>query len=224
MSSAKFQKAAEFVPSGFCMEADFYLLRLVCICVNISWEIFCMAKNCDQRRTGRTQGSLRQSRASVPQRSCIPPTCFLIANPELEFHVSPIRISELKFSNRKFFAIFRVALQTSAVPAPAAAAAHSSIQRLSPSLQNLIETPRLEFPATPTKQRPIADSNRDKNGVFGPAFRRHSRLGSTCNSLCDSVPLWPSQSATSRATLTLRASQSNLPASCFVRAPLGEHS
>jgi hypothetical protein len=31
---------------------------------------------------------------------------FLIANLELEFHVSPIRITKLKFSNRKFFAIF----------------------------------------------------------------------------------------------------------------------
>jgi len=30
----------------------------------------------------------------------------LIANLELEFHVSPIRITKLKFSNRKFFAIF----------------------------------------------------------------------------------------------------------------------
>jgi hypothetical protein len=36
--------------------------------------------------------------------------------------------------------------------------------------------------------------------------------------------LRPSQPAASRATLTLRAPQSNLPPSCFVRAPLGEHS
>jgi hypothetical protein len=36
--------------------------------------------------------------------------------------------------------------------------------------------------------------------------------------------LRPSQSTTSRATLTLRAPQSNLPASCFVRALAGEHS
>jgi len=31
---------------------------------------------------------------------------FLIANLELEFHVSPIRISDLKFSNRKEIAVF----------------------------------------------------------------------------------------------------------------------
>src|ERR1700752_4337093 len=126
----------------------------------MSWEIFCMAKNCDQRETGRTQGSFGQSRASVPQQSCIPPTRFLIANLELEFHVNPIRINELKFPNRKYFAIFRVGL---------------------PQFKNslatsfLIETPRLKFAATPTKQRPIADSNRDRNGIFGPAFRRYSR-------------------------------------------------
>jgi hypothetical protein len=210
MSSAKFQRAAEFVPSDFCMEPDFYLLRLVCISVNMSWEVFCMAKNCDQRRTGRTQGSLGQSRASVPQQSCIPPTRLLIANLELEFHVNPIRINELKFPNRKYFAIFRVRPR------------HFVASSLATAF--LIETPRLEFPATPTKQRPMADSNRDRSGVFGFAFRRHSRIGSACNSLCDSVPLWPSPCAASHATLTLRAPQSNLPASCFVRALAGEHS
>jgi len=31
---------------------------------------------------------------------------FLIANLELEFHLSPIRISDLKFSNRKEIAVF----------------------------------------------------------------------------------------------------------------------
>lgn len=183
-----------------------------------------MAKNCDQRLTGQTQGSLGQAQASVPEQSCILPTHFLIANPELELHVSAIRISELKFPNRKFLAIFHVAFQSCALPLPASTASPSSIQRLAPSFDGLIETPRLRSQATPTKQRPAAKSNRDKNGGLCPAFRRHSRIGSTYNSLRDSVPLWPSQPATSRATLTLRAPQSNLPASCFVRAPLGEHS
>ena len=31
----------------------------------------------------------------------------LIANPELEFHVSPIRITKLRFSNRKYSPLFR---------------------------------------------------------------------------------------------------------------------
>jgi hypothetical protein len=66
----------------------------------------------------------------------------------------------------------------------------------------LIETPRLESLATTTKQSPSAKSNRDKIGLLSSAPR----------------------GATSRVTLTLRASQSNLPASCFVRALAGEHS
>jgi len=174
------------------------------------------------KRTRLTRRALSQAPSSVFQQTCLPPSRFLIANLELDLHVSPIRISQLKFPNRKYFAIFRVALQTNAVsaPAPAAAASPSSTQRLSPSLQNLIETPRLEFPAKPTKQSPLADPNRDKNGLFWLAFRPDSYLRSTNNSLCDSVPPWPALTT----TLTPLEPQSNLPASCFVRASLGEHS
>jgi len=144
----------------------------------------------------------------------------LIANPELEFHVTPIRISDLKFSNRKFFAVFRVAFQSYAAPLPLSTASPSSIQRLASSFQNLIETPRLEFLATPTKQSLTPNSNRDKKGVLSSAFRRHLRVESSNKPLDDSVPLWPSCGA----TLTLREPQSNLAASCFVRALAGEHS
>ena len=169
-----------------------------------------MERDCGQRLERRTQGSLQQAPAPVPEQSCAPPTHFLIANLELELNVNPIRINELRFPNRKYFAIFRVGLERfSANPLPSTF---------------LIETPRLKSLATPRKQRLSADSNRDRNGVFGPAFRRHSRTRSAQNFLSDSVPLWPSQSATSRPTLTLRAPQSNLPASCFVRALAGEHS
>jgi len=188
----------------------------------MSWGGFCAAKNCDMKRTRLTRRALSQAPSSVFQQTCLPPSRFLIANLELDLHVSPIRISQLKFPNRKYFAIFRVALQTNAVsaPAPAAAASPSSTQRLSPSLQNLIETPRLEFPAKPTKQSPFADPNRDKNGLFWLAFRPDSYLRSTNNSLCDSVPPWPALTT----TLTLLEPQSNLPASCFVRALAGEYS
>ena len=171
----------------------------------MSWETFCMTKNCDRKRTRRTQGGLGQEPSPVFHQTCVPSTRFLIANPELEFHVNPIRINELKFPNRKYFAIFR---SRRATQHPGSLAPSSSTQRLvcnfhNPSpLRRLIETPRLEFLATPTKQYPSVDSNRDKNGVLSFAFR----------------------GATSGATLTLRAPQSNLPASCFVRASLGEHS
>jgi hypothetical protein len=169
-----------------------------------------MTKNCDMKRTRRTQGSLGQEPSPVFHQTCVPPTHFLIANSELESPVSPIRINELKFPNRKFLAIFHVAFQTCALclPASTSTASPSSIRRPAPSFRNpwppwrLIETPRLEFLATPTKQYPSVDSNRDKNGVLSFAFR----------------------GATSGATLTLQAPRSNLPASCFVRAPLGEHS
>jgi hypothetical protein len=181
---------------------------------------FCAAKNCDMKRTRLTRCALSEAPTSVFQQTCLPPSRFLIANLELDLHVSPIRISQLKFSNRKYFAIFRVALQTNAVPAPTSAASPSSIQRLSRSLLNLIQTPRLEFPATPTKQSPLADPNRDKNGLFWLAFHRDSYLRSTDNSLCDSVPPWSALTT----TLTLLEPQSNLPASCFVRARVGEHS
>jgi hypothetical protein len=186
----------------------------------MSWGGFCAAKNCDMKRTRLTRRALSQAPSSVFQQACLPPSRFLIANLELDLHVSPIRISELEFPNRKFFAIFRVTLQTSAVPAPTSAASPSSIRRLSHRLQNLIETPRLESPPTPTKLNPLADPNRDKNGLFWPAFRPDSYIRSTDNSLCDSVPPWPVLTT----TLTLLEPQSNLPASCFVRALAGEHS
>jgi hypothetical protein len=186
----------------------------------MSWGGFCAAKNCDMKRTRLTRRALSQALPSAFQQTCPPPSRFLIANLELDLHVSPIRISELKFPNRKYFAIFRVALQTSAGPAPASAASPSSTQRLSPRLQNLIETPRLEFHATPTKQSLLADPNRDKNGLSWLAFRPDSYFRSTDNSLCDSVPPWPAFTT----TLTLLEPQSNLPASCLVRALAGEHS
>jgi hypothetical protein len=172
----------------------------------MSWGILAMEKDCDHRLERRTQGSLRQAPAPVPEQSCAPPTHFLIANLELELNVNPIRINELEFPNRKYFAIFRVGLERfSAIPLPRTF---------------LIETPRLKSLATPRKQRLSADSNRDRNGLFWLAFRPDSYFRSTNNSLCDSVPPWPALTT----TLTLLEPQSNLPASCFVRALAGEHS
>jgi len=181
----------------------------------MSWGILAVEKDCDQRLERRTEGSLQQAPAPVLEQSCAPPTHFLIANLELKFPVNPIKINELKFSNRKYFAIFRVGLERfSANPLPRTF---------------LIETPRLESLATPRKQRLSADSNRDKtrvlrppwrNGLFWLAFRPDSYFRSTYNSLCDSVPPWPAFTT----TLTLLEPQSNLPASCFVRARAGEHS
>jgi hypothetical protein len=93
---------------------------------------------------------------------------FLIANLELEFRVSPIRIKDLKFSNRKFSAISCLAFQLSSFHIHTSAASSFSVQRRAPCLQNLIETPRLEFSATHTKHSSLPISNRDKNALLAP--------------------------------------------------------
>ena len=149
---------------------------------------FLQREDCDMKRTRLTHRSLGQALPSALQETCVPPGCFLIANLELELNVNPIRINELRFPNRKYFAIFCVGPR------------HLVTNSLAGAF--LIETPRLESLATPTKQSPSAKSNRDKIGLLSPAPR----------------------GATSHVTLTLRAPQSNLPASCFVRALAGEHS
>jgi len=72
---------------------------------------------------------------------------FLIANLELEFKLSPIKISELKFSNRKFLAIFHNIFRPYPTQQPALTVFSSSLQCLVSNCQNpsspwrLIETP-----------------------------------------------------------------------------------
>jgi hypothetical protein len=70
------------------------------------------------------------------------PCKFLIANPELEFTLSPIKISDLKISNRKFSTIFQRAQPTS--HQVSLITSHLS---LAPAL--LIETLRLKVPISP---------------------------------------------------------------------------
>jgi hypothetical protein len=83
---------------------------------------------------------------------------FLIANLELELKLSLIKIHELKFSNRKFLAIFHNTFQPYSTQQPASTVSSSSIQPLVFGFQDprppwrLIETPRLEIPVTSTKQ------------------------------------------------------------------------
>ena len=84
----------------------------------------------------------------------IPRHKFLIANLELEFKLSPIKINELKFSNRKFLTIFYNTFQPYPTQQPALTVSSSSLQCLVSNCQNpsspwrLIETPRLEIPVT----------------------------------------------------------------------------
>ena len=93
----------------------------------------------------------------------------LIANLELEFHVSPIRITKLRFSNRKYSPVFRppwrIAIPRSAL---SSAVAHCPLRLGRHDVSGLvvssflIVTPRLEFRAIKTKQTPSSISNRYK--------------------------------------------------------------
>jgi hypothetical protein len=92
---------------------------------------------------------------------------FLIANLELKFNVSYIRINDLKFSNRKFSAILHYIFPSLKPPTPRSLVPKASGQDArpegsqlrphsipSPSAQVklLIETPRLEIRITSRKQ------------------------------------------------------------------------
>jgi hypothetical protein len=109
----------------------------------------------------------RQSGQRKPGRGETRAPQFLIANLELESQVSPIRISNLNFSNRKFLSIFAAKFCAHGEPP----AAFFSPQPPTSNPQSLIVTPRLEFLATRTKQTPNQNPNRYKS--------RFSRRGCT---------------------------------------------
>jgi len=113
----------------------------------------------------RNDGQSGQSEAGR-RETCAPG--FLIANLELEFHVSRIRTSKLGFSNRKFLAIFPLKLVTHGKPC----ATFFNPQPPVSSLQYLIVTPRLELLATRTKQTPNQSSNRYKSRFSRPGCTR----------------------------------------------------
>ena len=79
----------------------------------------------------------------------------LIANLELEFRISPIRISKLKFSNRKFLTISSSLFR----------AAHLKPQ----VMEFLIENARLRFGLTHTKSSSLQISNRERIAISQPA-------------------------------------------------------
>jgi len=84
---------------------------------------------------------------------------FLIANPRLEINPNHRKLSPLQIPNRERIAIFHCTFSVLSGPQPPAS-----------SLQNLIVTPRLEFPATRTKQTSEPISTRYKHGLL-PAVR-----------------------------------------------------
>ena len=106
----------------------------------------------------------------------------LIANLELEFHVSPIRITKLRFSNHKysplFRALWRIAISQSAF---SSAVADRPLRLGRHDVSGLvvgrflIVTQRLEFRAIKTKQTPSSISNRYKCVFRVPDLREKTR-------------------------------------------------
>ena len=115
---------------------------------------FLQREDCDMKRTRLTHRSLGQALPSAFQQTCVPPGCFLIANLELELNVNPIRINELRFPNRKYFAIFCVGPR------------HLVTNSLAGAF--LIETPRLEFLATPQNKVRALSLIETKSGFCHP--------------------------------------------------------
>jgi hypothetical protein len=122
---------------------------------------------------------LRLLATSLPLRHSLltgylPPTPgFLIANLELEFLASCCKQRSERFSNRKFSAVLRSTqrMLDPALPRDPGTGSivpffSSSLRRQPYCFRNLIETFRLEFRVTPTKQTSESLSNRDKNPLF----------------------------------------------------------
>jgi hypothetical protein len=85
----------------------------------------------------------------------------LIENARLRSRLTPSRISQLEISNRERMAISHLA------PSPASLGLLST-RHWPLATAFLIVTPRLEFPATHTKQNSSSISNRYKPGFFTP--------------------------------------------------------
>ena len=86
----------------------------------------------------------------------------LIANLELEFRVTPIRINKLQFSNRKFFAI--------------SSALNRAARRKSQATKVLIENARLNSELTGKDSNRLQISNRERIEVSCSAALSQSRL------------------------------------------------
>jgi hypothetical protein len=97
------------------------------------------------------------------------PSKSLIANARLTFVLTSRKIGPLRISNRERMAIFHSGVVTSAAAYSIPPGFSSSLEFRASSLQKLIVTPRLKFPATPRKQRPEAIANRYKPPISYPA-------------------------------------------------------
>jgi hypothetical protein len=104
-------------------------------------------------RTERGRAKHHTGTDSTPSAASRPPK-FLIANLELEFHLTDRNESPLRISNRKYFAIFRSRRYVAAFPLLSL-----------PSFQNLIANPRLESKLNPRKISQLQISNRERMAI-----------------------------------------------------------
>jgi hypothetical protein len=138
------------------------------------------ARQSAQRKRLVRHGSLA---TALPPRHALltghlsPTPRFLIANPGLEFPTSCCKQRSELFSNRKFSTVLRSPqrILNPALPRDPATVLivpffSSCLQPQALSLQLLIVTPRLRFPATPTKQNSNAISNRYKTPFSDSPF------------------------------------------------------
>ena len=86
----------------------------------------------------------------------------LIANPRLESKLSRKDPNHLQISNRERMAFCCAHASRELRSQSIASEVLSSVRHLTPNSQLLVVTPRLEFPATPTKQNSKPISNRYK--------------------------------------------------------------
>jgi len=131
---------------------------------------------CQWNHSGQLSGWLA---APAAQRHLATPHKFLIANPELEFNLSPKRISKLKISNRKYMTIFHsenwAASELRRLPQA------NSRQTSARSPQFLIATFDIsEIESTCRKQTPKQISNSDKNAFFASREILRDALSASC--------------------------------------------
>ena len=131
---------------------------------------------CQWNHSGQLSGRLA---APAAQRHLATAHKFLIANPELEFNLSPKRISKLKISNRKYMTIFRseswTASELRRLP-------HANSRKKSArSPEFLIATFDIsEIESTCRKQTPKQISNSNKNAFFASRDIFRDALSASC--------------------------------------------
>jgi hypothetical protein len=134
---------------------------------------------CQWNHTGQHPGWLA---ATPAEHGCLSNALqFLIANPRLEFKLSPKRISNLKFSNREFMTIFQSenwAASEFRHPQPT-----NSSEKIALSSQFLIATLAIsEIGSTRTKQttKQISNSNKMDISAFS-TFRAVTQIRSSAH-------------------------------------------